>query len=279
MKWEREAVSRKEHIIQRLTQERDQATAIAATKEVSWPPNAPETVETQVWEERWYRDHPSTNLEALRDDLERYKGQEVLMDVTMHPRGGWLTALHDAWGVVKSTDEYGRTKKASPERLPAGKGWFHFEGPTDRVLQSLQTLLMDDDSGFVQVTKRKDKDPKKVWKDADSAVGWKVTLRVREQKGDLSSIPVHIREVAIVQLNEIETVVEKPIFVSVPEGQEANLCGHTAEELRGMVKDVLAREKAEEEVEALGGVTGFESIPASERDARRRRSLAAKQTT
>ena len=61
---------------------------------------------------------------------------------------------------------------------------------------------------------------------------------------------IQIVEVPVVEERVVERIIEKEVFISIPEGQEAELCGHTKEEIRALVDDALARERTDLPVRA-----------------------------
>jgi hypothetical protein len=223
--------------VRAVTEARDKYRAMAETHEVKLPKVQKPTVQTGiVWGAHKYGGHPEANLKNLAKELKPYKGMQVRMTVTIDGNG-W------AW-----TQGSILAKNWQRDGKPARKiGPYTYSGPAERVFDDFQTFIKDDDTGLMKRTSGRKK-----WADEDSPLAFLVELEVTEVIAPPPLPEIHRVEVPVIE-RVVEIIeVERPIFVSVPEGQEPEMCGHTREELQTMVREVLARDRAEEEVEALG---------------------------
>jgi hypothetical protein len=242
----------------RIGADRDRYREIASSHEISLPdPGETEIVERVVWEERVYNGHPRDNLKDLQKDLSEYAGSDLLVTVTIDPRGcgGWGKILKETF---IHRDTYGR------QSLRENTAVTTYEGPPDRVLSHLRTLLTDEDAGLVKAVRsgepglrgsdryagsmdyistsgRNGKSAKvvkmdKVWRDGDSPLTMSVHLTVREEVSPPPLPEIHTVHVAHVETKIVERIVEKPVIIKVPEGQEANLAGHSREEIRALIE-------------------------------------------
>jgi len=242
---------------------------MAESHEVKLPEIPKNTIQTgDLWKDRLFSDHPARNLVNLEKELKAAGvwGKEVnlrleVLGSAMGGGGGFGKAISESW-----TRDGKKTKDIGP--------WV-YHGTAKRALDDLTTFLRDDDTGLTKPNPQNKK--VKEWADQDSPLVFRVSLEVTETIEPPPLPEVQIVEVAVVEYIREVVEVEKPVFVSIPEGQEANLMGYTPEEIRALVRDELALHNAEHEVEALGSVTKDPKLQARARAARA--AQATKRTT
>jgi hypothetical protein len=227
--YDKRRISNLEQDYKSVQASRDKYRAIASTHEVKYPEPPTPIQLRKVWKERGYRGLPEANLKTLAVDLQQYEGQELHLTLTVRGRGGWKKIIGERWHVTKRVNGYNR-------QVPADYiGEIRFRGSVSQVVEEIGVFLRDDDTGLV--VKSGVKAGK--WRDHDSALKFEVDLSV---KGAVKPPPmpeVHTVEVAVVEERVVERIVEKPVILSVPEGREAELCGHTKEEIVSLIDAVL----------------------------------------
>jgi hypothetical protein len=246
-KWLRE---RNDQVDKALVEKQAEATEyrrMAETHEVKLPP-PPEPGEVQtgtLWKDRLFSNHPQMNLTNLERELKSAGvwGKDInlrieLLGSALGGGTGFSRAIEKSW-----LRDGKKTKDIGP--------WV-YHGTARRAMEDLKTFIMDDDTGLMKGVKKKD------WVDKDSALVFKVSVDVTEVIEPPPLPEIHVVEVPVVEVRYVEVEVEKPIFVSVPKGQEAELCGHSPAEIRELVQDELARHDAEREVESLGRLAGMD---------------------
>jgi len=245
--------------------DRDRYRTMAESHDIHMPEVAEtQMVERSVWKDRRYRAHPRDILTNLATDLEEYAGSDLTLTISISGKGGWADHLKERWFKTESQrDRYGHYKEVKVP-IKEIKG-FTFEGPPDRVIDHLRTLLTDDDTGLVTVAAVDCMDTAsgsdrfvgptdkialagkpsarkatvvpqaKFWRDSDSPLLVKAKLTVREEVKSPPAPEVQIVEVLVVQERIVERIVEKPVIVAVPSGTEQDLCGHTREEISDLI--------------------------------------------
>jgi hypothetical protein len=244
-RWRDSTIDAHAQQLQAAVDARDKYRAMAETHEVKLPEVPEPTHQTGVvWEGRRFNGHPEANLKNMTKELKPYKGRQVRMLVTVNG---------ESWSSTQGSLLAKRwQREGKPTRL---LGPFEYNGPAERCLQDFDTWVRDLDTGLTEM-KRVHNRNTKVWADTDSPLTFSVDLEVTEVIEPPPLPQTQLVEVAVVE-REVQIVeVEKPIFVSIPEGQTEDLCGHTKEEIREMVDEVLQRKVADEEVEALGRLIG-----------------------
>lgn len=275
--------------LKRMARDRARYKEIAATHDIKLPdPGEAKIVERKVWSGRKYNGHPRDNIAAIEADLAEYDGMDVVLELTMEATGGWAEHLGS---VFYNQDRYGN-------KHPIKKvGGYTYEGPPDRVLHLIYTMLTDDDTGMVRVVdvttpkpedshrfagyidrvyltregKGKPKDKAeirkrtKLWKDGDSPIHMTVKLTVREVVEPPPLPEIHRVEVLHVEEKVVDRIIEKPVIIKIPEGYEAELTGHTPEEIQAMLD-------LEAELKAMSHTTADEEL-------RKRRQAAIKKQT
>ncbi len=234
-----------------LKTQRDNYAEIAKTHDVVFPKfNRTSTKMEKVWDKRLYRGHPDDNLTALSDDLQPFQGREVHLSIEFQGRGGWRGIIKKTW--TKTEQVYSHAyARYRDEKVPSqNMGPITFQGPPDRILEEVRTFLLDDDTGLVrwQTAKRNVLDSeliqdggsqRKAWRDPDSPLRFLVTAEVSEPI-EMPVMPeIQYVEVLKIQTEIEQVIIEKPIVLSIPEGEEANLCGHTKAEIVNLIDAVL----------------------------------------
>ena len=220
--------------------ERDRFSEIASSHEIKMPEN-PE--EGPFWKERLFSNHPEKNLENMKNEL--YNAGLLDKEVDLHVEvlgstlggaSGFSQAISKTW-----------TRNGKPTK---DIGPWEFNGTAARALEDLEAFLRDDNTGLMKRGEKK-------WIDDDSPLVFKVSIDILEPINPKPPEP-QIVEVAVIKTEREIVEVEKPVFISVPEGQEAELCGHTQEEIRALVKDEIQKHNAEAEIESLGNLGGMD---------------------
>lgn len=235
------------------TKERDQYRAMAATHEVKLPEiKVSKAEKKQVWKARRFANHPSKNLEHMAAELADYAGLDIEMEVKISGSGQFWRQGEFLKRVWHTTDYHGRKTPISD------LGPWVFHGKVEHALDDLRAILMDDNTGLMarlgdepRAKKKKGKvdaepvevfvgeEPEKVWLDADSPILFEVTLHVYEKPQVIKPPEIQIVQVPVVETVVEREVIEKPVVISVPKGQEADLCGHTREEIQALVRTEL----------------------------------------
>lgn len=230
-RWRKAAEERNEV----LEQQRDKYRRMAESHEIKMP-EPPEIEVGTVWEKRKFNGHPKDNLRNLRNEMKEHLKRDITLHIKL--RGGDLGGGGYGRIIAKAWTNDGKPVKDI--------GPWEFHGPGDRALKDLETFLMDDDTGLVDVKKVNGR-RKKTWKDEDSPLVFEVTLEV-EGTNKAPEIPKpQIVEVPVVQVEREIVTIEK--LVESPEADTP--AGIIPEEIRSLVADELARRAAAEEVEAL----------------------------
>jgi len=225
-----------EHDLKLARRQRDEYRKIAETHTIKFP-DVPEPVQThQVWGKRIYRGIPDENLVSLELDFRQFRGRELFLDLKIQGCGGWKKIIKEAgWHRVERV--LGTYGSWTNRKVPLDYiGTIHFEGPPNRVLEEIRTFLLDDDTGLTLIPEGS---KQKAWKDRDSPLKFVVSLAVSDPI-ELPEMPdVHMVEVLRVEERVTERVIEKPVVVSIPEGSEPELCGHSKEEIIELIDAVI----------------------------------------
>jgi hypothetical protein len=227
--YSQKVVGWRDNDVAQARKERDQYKAIAVTHEVKLPEPPGPTKLRRVWSERFYRGLPDANLKGLAEDLKQFEGQELHLEMHVRGRGGWKKIIGEKWTITKRVSGYNR-------QVPADYiGPTRFQGTVSRVIEEIGIFLRDDDTGLVT----KGGPGKGKWRDKDSALKFEIDLCVKGATAPPPMPEVHTVEVAVVEERVIERIIEKPVVLSIPAGSEADLCGHTKEEIVGLIEAVL----------------------------------------
>ena len=186
------------------------------------------------WKNRLFQGHPEANLRNIATESARYKGMEVRMEVTLWFNGGY--------GVWWEKIPYSmRTKRGNNGFV----GPLKLEGPLERVLEDLITWVTDDDTGLMRWDSTR-----KIWKDEDSPLIFKVSLSVRGVRPRRERVVIDVEP-------EPEQIPEQPQpkRATLPELMDAV---HAALEAEGLSEEVdVSRrkriaEKAKRHLQGLG---------------------------
>lgn len=130
--------------------ERDEYTAIAASRELKPLDLTPSYTRTVLWTGRQYANHPRQNLVALFEDLDacacfraEAPAEVSNLSFTIHGRSSWIPWMQKFW--MRRTD----TSASSYVSVPTSDiGPFKFGGPLPRVKAEIEAFFTDPKHGF-----------------------------------------------------------------------------------------------------------------------------------